>query len=53
MGTIFQYGNVEIETAGAQENFLFTWAPDPQALADQIAQYHEQYLRANPGREIP
>ena len=52
-GTIFNYGDIEIETAAAQENFVFRATTGPQALADELLQYHEDYLKANPGREIP
>jgi hypothetical protein len=52
-GTIFNYGDIEIETAAAQENFVFRATTGPQALADQLLQYHEDYLKANPGRELP
>jgi hypothetical protein len=52
-GTIFDYGDIEIETAAAQENFIFRATTGPQVLADQLLQYHEDYLKANPGREIP
>ena len=53
MGTLFNYGDVEIETAGAQENFVFSTVPGPETLADQLLEYHEQFVRANPGRELP
>jgi membrane protein YdbS with pleckstrin-like domain len=36
------YGDIHIETAGEQkENFIFTQVPQPQELASQIMQAHE------------
>jgi hypothetical protein len=49
MGTIFNYGDIEIETAGAQENFIFRCVNDPQYLADQLLQYHEKFVDSVPG----
>lgn len=35
------FGDIVIETAGEQENFVFTQVPHPQQLAHQIMQAHE------------
>jgi len=43
--TVFNYGNVEIQSAGEQEKFIFTNAPDPQRIADDALEIHEQCLR--------
>lgn len=43
--TIFNYGDVEIESAGAEEKFIFRGAPDPQELADEALEIHERSLR--------
>jgi uncharacterized membrane protein YdbT with pleckstrin-like domain len=52
-GTIFNYGDIVVETAGAEQYFIFRYASGPQRLADQLLQDHEDYLKANPTREIP
>ena len=35
-GTIFNYGNVIVQTAGAQEHFVFENVPAPQTIVDVI-----------------
>lgn len=45
--TIFNYGTVEIETAGTAENFLFHYAPDPLGVANEIDVQHEDFERAH------
>lgn len=42
-GTIFNYGEILIETAGNEENFFFRPAPDPLNIAEQINDTHEYY----------
>lgn len=39
--TIFNYGDVEVQTAGAMEKFVFHKAPRPADLADATLQMHE------------
>jgi hypothetical protein len=43
LGFFLNYGDVEIQTAGAQENFVFRTAHDPQLLADQLLQYESDF----------
>jgi len=38
---IFHYGTVYIETAGDQEECIFTFAPDPYELSREIMNIHE------------
>ena len=45
--TIFNYGDVEIESAGAEEKFLFRGAPDPQEIADEALEIHERWLHVH------
>jgi uncharacterized membrane protein YdbT with pleckstrin-like domain len=52
-GTIFNFGDIVIETAGAQQYFVFRFASNPQRLADQLLQDHEDFIKANPERELP
>lgn len=42
-GTIFNYGEILIETAGNEENFFFRPAPDPLNIAERINDTHEYY----------
>lgn len=43
---MLNYGDIEVETAGAQENFLFRNASAPLVLADELARLHENYDHA-------
>ncbi len=45
--TILNYGEVLIETAGEEENFLFRPVGDPLAVAEVINDTHEQFERAH------
>jgi uncharacterized membrane protein YdbT with pleckstrin-like domain len=49
--TIFNYGLVEIQSAGEEEKFEFQGAPDPQDIADDVLEIHEACLRALGKRE--
>jgi hypothetical protein len=40
---IFNYGTITIETAGEQQNYTFTYAPNPYARAKDIITAHEYY----------
>jgi hypothetical protein len=42
---VFNYGNVEIQSASEQEKFIFKNAPDPQGVADEALQHHEECMR--------
>jgi uncharacterized membrane protein YdbT with pleckstrin-like domain len=48
LATILNYGDIEIETAGEDENFIFSMAPHPQQLADQCLAVHDQRPDALP-----
>jgi len=43
--TVFNYGDVQVQSAGEQEKFIFKNAPRPEALADEALQIHEQCVR--------
>lgn len=45
-GTILNYGEILIETAGSEENFFFRPAPDPLNIAESINDTHEFYEKA-------
>ena len=42
---MFHYGTVVIETAGEQQNYTFTYAPDPYECAKAIVNSHEENLK--------
>lgn len=46
--TILNYGDVEIETAAAQENFIFRNVASPEALAEELSQMHAKYIQDAP-----
>ena len=41
--TMLDYGSIEVETAGEDDNFVFNFAPHPQQLADECLSIHEKY----------
>lgn len=41
----FNYGTIVIETAGEQQNYMFTFAPDPYSAAKIIVNSHEENLK--------
>jgi uncharacterized membrane protein YdbT with pleckstrin-like domain len=43
--TIFNYGDVTVQSAGEQEKFIFTNCPNPELVADDALQQHEICLR--------
>jgi uncharacterized membrane protein YdbT with pleckstrin-like domain len=43
--TVFNYGDVEVQSAGEQEKFVFHNAPDPHDIADDVLEIHERCLR--------
>lgn len=45
-GTILNYGEILIETAGNEENFFFRPAPDPLNIAETINDTHEYYEKS-------
>lgn len=42
---MFNYGTIVIETAGEQQNYTFTYAPDPYQSAKAIVGAHEKNLQ--------
>ncbi len=42
---LFKYGTIIIETAGEQQNYTFTFAPDPYEASKQIVGSHERNLQ--------
>lgn len=42
---IFNYGTLVVETAGEQQNYTFSYVPDPYTTARKIVNSHEQNLK--------
>jgi hypothetical protein len=42
---LFHYGTIVLETAGEQNNYDFTYAPDPYEAAKAIVNSHEENLK--------
>lgn len=45
--TIFNYGTLKIETAGEQNNFLFSYCPNPNAYAKALLDARSQYIHSH------
>jgi hypothetical protein len=46
LASIFNYGTLTVETAGARENFVFTLCPNPAGLADRIIEARQAYAKS-------
>ncbi len=44
-GTILDYGDIEIQTAGTSENFIFRTVHHPQLVADRLLGHKEEFRR--------
>lgn len=52
--SLFNYGTLDIETAGEASNFKFRFAPNPNQVAKQIIEAHEAYIaKHHPGAHDP
>jgi hypothetical protein len=47
LATFFDYGNLEIQTAGAENRFLFEQIPHPKIVKDLIMQAHYDYMESH------
>ena len=47
---LLDYGTLNIETAGEQDNFLFPYCPQPNKYVKILMQAREKYIQANPGQ---
>lgn len=45
LASVFNYGALMVQTAGAQENFIFTLCPNPSHFADIIIEARQAYAR--------
>ncbi len=46
--TLFNYGNLIVESAGEHSDFTFLYCPDPHEYAKKIIAAHEEYIALNP-----
>lgn len=44
--SFFNYGTLTIQTAGTEDNFIFTLCPSPAKLADRIIEARQAYARS-------
>jgi hypothetical protein len=44
---LFNYGTLTVQTAGTEDNFIFTLCPNPTKLADRIIEARQAYAKAN------
>jgi hypothetical protein len=53
IATFLNYGFVQIQTAGALQEFVFEEVPNPSRVAEQILEAHDAWLQAHPGGVEP
>lgn len=46
LSSIFNYGTLTVQTAGTEDNFVFTLCPNPTALADKIIEARQAYAKS-------
>jgi small-conductance mechanosensitive channel len=46
VSSIFNYGTLTIQTAGTEDNFVFSLCPNPTRLADRIIEARQKYAEA-------
>lgn len=44
--TLFNYGTLTVQTAGTEDNFVFTLCPNPTKLADRIIEARQAYAKS-------
>lgn len=49
--SLFNYGTLTIQTAGSEDNFVFTMCPTPDKHAERILEARQSYVRSYPGGE--
>jgi membrane protein YdbS with pleckstrin-like domain len=48
LASLFNYGTLTVQTAGTEDNFIFTLCPSPAKLADKIIEARQAYAKSNP-----
>jgi uncharacterized membrane protein YdbT with pleckstrin-like domain len=46
LASIFNFGTLTVQTAGARDNFVFSLCPNPTALADRIIEARQAYAKS-------
>lgn len=46
LATVFNFGTLEVQTAGEMDNFLFPTCPDPNKFAHEILEARQAYARS-------
>jgi membrane protein YdbS with pleckstrin-like domain len=46
LASIFNYGTLTVQTAGTEDNFVFTLCPNPAKLADRIIEARQAYAKS-------
>lgn len=49
IANIFGYGTLTVQTAGEEDNFVFTYCPTPNIYAERILEARQSYARQHPG----
>lgn len=47
LATLLNFGQVEVQTAGEEEEFVFTMMPNPSQLADELMKAHDNLAPAS------
>lgn len=47
LATLFNYGTLTVQTAGTEDNFIFTLCPNPTRLADKIIEARQNYAKSH------
>jgi len=46
LASFFNYGTLTVQTAGTEDNFIFTLCPNPTKLADRIIEARQAYAKS-------
>jgi uncharacterized membrane protein YdbT with pleckstrin-like domain len=46
ISSLFNYGTLTVQTAGTEDNFIFTLCPNPTMLADRIIEARQAYAKS-------
>jgi membrane protein YdbS with pleckstrin-like domain len=53
LATILGFGNITVETAGAEDNFIFTAVSDPASMTAACLKAHEEFAPDIPAKPTP
>ncbi|HVS78869.1 MAG TPA: PH domain-containing protein [Candidatus Saccharimonadales bacterium] len=51
LANVFNYGTLTVQTAGTEDNFIFTLCPNPAGLADRIVEARQAYAKLHPNEK--